>query len=75
MRRIAGANRKTVGPPYDRRMNDMTDKPDDLVADPTRPEPGSAENLGLTKKDTPDKHWDDGKKIEDEGEPFDNIFA
>ena len=59
----------------DQRINDMHDNSDDLVPISPKPEPGSAESLGLTKKDTPDQHWDDGKKIEDEGEPFDNLFA
>ena len=42
---------------------------------PRRPEPGSPENLGLTKKDSPARHDDAGKKIEEEGEPFDDNFA
>jgi hypothetical protein len=53
----------------------MIKKPDDLIVVRTTPEPGSAESLGLTKKDSLEKHWDDAKKIADEGEPFDNIFA
>jgi hypothetical protein len=53
----------------------MTDKPKDLVGAKITPEPVSAESLGLKKKDSLDKHWDDAKRIEEEGEPFDNIFA
>jgi hypothetical protein len=60
--------------PDDQRINRMTDYLDDLVKDPLRTEPGSAKSLGLTKKDTPDRHWNDGKRIEEQGEPFDNFF-
>lgn len=43
--------------------------------DPVLPEPGSPEDLGLTKDDAPAEHKDDAEKIEDKGEPFDGNFA
>ncbi|WP_162527284.1 hypothetical protein [Sphingomonas solaris] len=47
-----------------------------MTSDPKKPaEPGSPENLGLTKKDAPEKHDDDAKRIEEKGEPFDDNFA
>lgn len=42
---------------------------------PSPPEPGSAESLGLAKRDSPERHDGDAEHIEDEGEPFDGNFV